>query len=174
MPIADFVLRDPATDIRGNVHPAGIVKGWADVNADLVLSMGLDLPGYTGQELITLWRPSELIPTGKRGIPFAKTAVNLAQVLSAQVGTASQGFTVRDAREVDITVPVGAKVRYRVGSAAERASRTAADSLSVLITGSGSAVEVPLAKGDVLHLVADSTQSTVVAAALRFTLFHQD
>lgn len=175
MPLGDFYLRDPATDVYGVVHPAGPVLGWANDDPDWARYWGMDPELYV-PDLIVLWRPNEYWPSGRgQGARFAKSAVNLAQVLSAQVGAASQGFAVRDAREVDILAPVGAKVRYRVGSASERAERTAGgDGLSVLITGSGSAVEVPLAKGDMLHVVADSTQATVVAVELRFVLFHPD
>lgn len=176
MPCGEYLLRDPAPDVRGNLHPAGPVDCWYPFDSDWAFYWRPDLPAaYREADLVGLMRRSGDRLPGKGGIPFRKADINLALILRADISASSQAFVVKDMREVDILIASGARLRYRVGSPSERAERTAGgDGLSTLIVSTGAVVEVPIPPGNVLHLTTDAAQAGVVPAELRCVLFHPD
>lgn len=179
MPIGDFRLRSAY-----GAYPAGTaIAGWVDAS----FGDGYPRPGLQVDHVI-LW-PRRLTKPGPGwgddpeawpvdSVTVPDVDLDLVQVLRAQVGAASQPYAAHRALSVEIFAPAGRKLRFRVGSAAERAGRTdAAEPASVLVIGAGdetAATELQIWRGACVHACTDATEGdAAVDARFEFRLFRK-
>lgn len=161
MPAASFLLRQDARTTLSKLVPAGPMCAWA-------LSNRQDAP--PGEEVVLWFGPfTDSDKPGFSGL-FKASDLDLVQPMSVEVGPTSQRFTAARSIAVEISVPAGARVRYRVGAAGERATR---DSESALIVGPVELEPTVVNKpaDEVLYLVADEQQAGMVPVELAFVIF---